>query len=96
MKIKKLILCGITFLLLSNANLFADLYEGFDFTGKKELSLGKEGAYGGETSSGWMSAWQIGSGDAVVSKKDIQFEGLSSTGGSVVLKGQRKKPKLFC
>ncbi|MDG1702314.1 MAG: hypothetical protein P8I61_05295 [Opitutae bacterium] len=95
MKIKKLILCGITFLLLSNANLFADLYEGFDFTGKKELSLGKEGAYGGETSSGWMSAWQIGSGDAVVSKKDIQFEGLSSTGGSVVLKGQRKNQNFF-
>lgn len=95
MNIKKLILCGFTSLLLSNANLLAELYEGFDFAGKKDLSLGQEGSYGGQTSSGWMSAWQVGSGDAVVSKKDIQFEGLSSTGGSLVLKGQRKNQNFF-
>ena len=95
MEIKKNILCGITFLLLSNANLFAELYEGFDFTGKKELSLGKEGAHGGETSTGWMSAWQVGSGEALVSKKDIEFKELSSTRGSAILKGQRKNQNFF-
>ena len=95
MKNKKITLCGITSLLLSNANLFAELYEGFDFISKKELSLGKEGSYGGETSTGWMSAWQVGSGDALVSKKDIKFKELSSTGGSAILKGQRKNQNFF-
>lgn len=95
MKIKHTTICVITFLLITNSYLFADLYEGFDFTGKKELSLGKEGAYEGETSYGWMSTWQVGSGAAVVSKKDIQFKELNSTDGSVILKGQRKNQNFF-
>ena len=92
---KKLIFSVISSLLLTNFNLIADLYEGFDFTGKKELSLGNKGANAGETSFGWMSSWQVGSGDAIVSKKDIQFEGLTSTDGAVILKGQRKNQNFF-
>ena len=95
MKIKNLlILINISYLLLSNS-LFADLYEGFDFAGKKELSLGQEDSYGGATSSGWMSSWQIGLGDAVVSKKDVQFNGLESTGGSFKLRAQKKNQNFF-
>lgn len=90
MKIKKIILCGTASLMLVNSSLFGDLYEGFDFSTKKEISLGKEGAYGGETSTGWASTWQVGSGDAVVSKKDIKFKGLTSSGGSAIFKGERK------
>ena len=70
MIIKQLILQILAFLLLNQANLFANLYEGFDFTCKEGLSLGQQGRFfAGKTSSGWMSSWQVGSGDAVVSKK---------------------------
>ena len=95
MKIKNLILYGITFLLIPNVFLYADIYEGFDFIGNKDLPLGKDGSNGGETSFGWMSSWQVGSGNAIVSKKDIQFEELSSAEGSVILKGQRKNQNFF-
>lgn len=95
MEMKQLILRCVTIFFLLKANLFANLYEGFDFAGKKGLSLGQEGSYAGETSVGWMSSWQIGSGDAVVSKKDISFKGLKSTGGSFVLKGERKNQNFF-
>ena len=95
MEIKNLlILINISYLLLSNS-LFADLYEGFDFTGKKELSLGQEGSYGGATSLGWMSSWQVGLGDAVVSKKDVQFNGLESSEGALLIKGERKNQNFF-
>ena len=95
MKMKQLILPCVTIFFLLEINLFANLYEGFDFSGKKGLSLGQEGSYAGETSEGWMSSWQIGSGDALVSKKDISFKGLKSTGGSFVLKGERKNQNFF-
>ena len=95
MTIYKIILFVITTFTLSIGSLSANLYEGFDFNEKKGLSLGNDGSYGGETSSGWMSAWQVGSGDAVISKKDIQFLGLHSTGGSALIKGERKNDKFF-
>ena len=95
MIIKQLILQILAFLLLNQANLFANLYEGFDFTCKEGLSLGQQGSFAGKTSSGWMSSWQVRSGDAVVSKKDILFKGLKSTGGSMVLKGERKNQNFF-
>ena len=74
MNMKQLILRCVTIFFFLKANMFANLYEGFDFAGKKGLSLGQEGSYAGETSVGWMSSWQIGSGDAVVSKQDISFK----------------------
>ena len=81
--------------LVSLGSLHGDLYEGFDFSGKKGLTLGEEASYGGETSSGWMSKWQIGSGDASISKRDIQFPSLNSIGGSVKIKGERKNDNFF-
>lgn len=95
MKVYKILCFGMTSTLLLYGNLCAKLYEGFDFSGKKGLSLGNDGSYGGETSSGWMSAWQVGSGDAVISKKDIQFPSLHSTGGSAIIKGDRKNDNFF-
>lgn len=94
MDIKKLILLGTT-LLSINLSLNADLYEGFNFNNKNQVSIGKEGSLGGQTSSGWMSTWQVGSGDAIVSKKDIQFKGLKSANGSVILKGNRVNQNFF-
>ena len=40
--------------------LYSDLYEGFDFIGKKGLSLGDQGINSGSSSEGWMSSWQLG------------------------------------
>lgn len=94
MDIKKLTLF-ITTCLLLNTSLSADLYEGFDFINKNEISIGKEGSFGGQTSTGWMSTWQAGSGDAMVSKKDIHFKGLKSANGSVILKGNRVNQNFF-
>ena len=94
MIIKNIILLGAT-LILINVGSHADLYEGFDFINKNKLSLGKDGSLGGETSLGWMSAWQVGSGDAIVSKKDIYFEGLKSAKGSMLLRGNRVNQNFF-
>ena len=94
MDTKKLILLGTT-LLSINLSLNADLYEGFNFNNMNQVSIGKEGSLGGQTSSGWMSTWQVGSGDAIVSKKDIQFKGLKSANGSVILKGNRVNQNFF-
>ena len=55
--------------LISIFILQANLYEGFDFSGDNGLSVGKTGTLSGQTSFGWMSSWQLGLGDAIVSKR---------------------------
>lgn len=81
--------------LISIFILQANLYEGFDFSGDNGLSVGKTGTLSGQTSFGWMSSWQLGLGDAIVSKKDLDFKNLSSSGGSVIVKGERKNASFF-
>ena len=95
MIINKIIVYGAIASILSNLSVFGNLYEGFDFLGQKGLSLGKNGSYEGETSVGWQSTWQVGTGDAVVSKKDIQFPSLKSKGGCMLIKGERKNDNFF-
>lgn len=75
--------------------LFGDLYEGFDLNAKKNDPLGLKRTLGGATSTGWMSTWQVGSGKALFSPEDISFQKLKSTGGSVIIKGEKRNAKVF-
>ncbi len=95
MQFKKLLIFIITLLSVSTLLNGLDLYEGFDCKGKKNLPFGEFGSLGGESSIGWMSTWQIGNGNAVLSKKDISFSPLISSGGSAVVKGERKNQNFF-
>lgn len=78
-------------LVTATGSLFGELYEGFDLSGKPNSSFGSKNMFGGQTSKGWMSSWQVGSGDVVFSKEDINFENLPSTGGSAKIIGERKE-----
>ena len=78
-------------LVTASGSLFGELYEGFDLSGKANTSFGSKNMLGGETSIGWMSSWQLGDGNVVFSKEDINFENLPSTGGSAKVIGERKE-----
>ena len=80
---------------LSNGALLANLYEGFDFDAKKNESLGLTKTLSGATSYGWTNGWKLGSGRALFSIEDISFDQLESTGGSVVIKGEKRNANFF-
>lgn len=84
-------LLSILFLLSPATHSLADLYEGFDLTGKHNASFGQENIQAGINSYGWMSTWQIGKGNATFSNEDITFDNLYSTGGSAKVIGERKE-----
>ena len=84
-------LLSILFLLSPTTHSLADLYEGFELTGKHNATFGQENIQAGINSYGWMSTWQIGKGNATFSNEDITFDNLYSMGGSAKVIGERKE-----
>ena len=83
------------FSFFAQLTLFGNLYEGFDFDEEKGTKLGTKKANAGLSSDGWISSWNIGSGESFVNAKDISFNSLNSKGGSILLKGDRKNDSFF-
>lgn len=83
------------FSFFAQLTLLGNLYEGFDFDEEKGTKLGTKKANTGLSSDGWISSWNIGSGESFVNAKDISFNSLNSKGGSILLKGDRKNDSFF-
>jgi hypothetical protein len=92
---KNILLKFFYFLFFIQAILVGNIYEGFDFVSDEGAKLGDKNAISGQSSDGWISSWNIGSGSAVVSPESISFEGLNCNDGSVILKGDRKNDSFF-
>ncbi|MBV32243.1 MAG: hypothetical protein CMK36_02225, partial [Porticoccaceae bacterium] len=52
--------------------------------------IGSIGARAGTDSKGWMSTWQTVAGTARYSSDDLSIDSLSSSGGSIQVRGERK------
>ena len=95
MQIKKVIILLCSIISFASVLTAGILYEGFDCEVERNLPFGEIGAFGGASSKGWMSSWQLGDGGAVLAKKDIDFDPLVSSPGAALLKGERKNDKFF-
>lgn len=92
---KNILLKFFYFLFFIQAILVGNIYEGFDFVSDEGAKLGDKNAISGQSSEGWLSSWNIGSGNSLVSSKDIAFKSLESKSGSILVKGERKTDTFF-
>ncbi|MCH2036506.1 MAG: hypothetical protein MK120_06120 [Puniceicoccaceae bacterium] len=83
-------LLNFTALLLGFHQSQAEIAESFDMTAVSGCDIGSLGARAGADSRGWMSTWQTVAGSARYSSDDLSIDSLSSAGGSIQLRGERK------
>ena len=77
-------------LLLALHQSHAEITESFNMSAVSGSDIGSPGARAGADSKGWMSTWQTVVGTARYSSDDLSIDSLSSTGGSLQLRGEKK------
>jgi hypothetical protein len=77
-------------LLLALHQSHAEITESFNMSAVSGSDIGSPGARAGADSKGWMSTWQTVLGTARYSSDDLNIDSLSSTGGSLQLRGEKK------
>lgn len=77
-------------LLLALYQSHAEITESFDMSAVSGSEIGSIGARAGADSKGWMSTWQTVAGTARYSSDDLSIDSLSSSGGSIQVRGERK------
>lgn len=70
---------------------FAEITESFVMKVPPNTPIGSPGAVAGASSVGWMSTWQNIVSEARYSDSDLTIQGLSSSGGALNLRGEKKE-----
>tara|TARA_X000000950_G_C13833328_1_gene627119 strand:- start:447 stop:1430 length:984 start_codon:yes stop_codon:yes gene_type:complete len=86
-----IVFCLILLLQFFPSQISAFIYEGFDMDSKYNVKIGKDSTTKGISSEGWLSTWQLGNGNALYIKENIDFNGFKSEGGASKVIGERKE-----
>ncbi len=77
-------------LLLALHQSHAEITESFSLSAVSGSDIGSPNAREGADSKGWASAWHTKIGTVLYSNNDLSFDSLSSFGGSIQLRGEKK------